>query len=46
MGAMVGEGSGLMRVRKTSSVFRLHASSEGVVAGLSGQQNVPPLDEL
>jgi len=34
------------RVRKTSSVFRLQASSEGVVAGLSGQQNGTPLDEI
>ena len=34
------------RVRKTSSVFRLQASSEGVVAGLSGHQNGTSLDEL
>jgi len=33
------------RVRKTSSVFRLHASSEAVVVGGLGQQNVAPLSK-
>ena len=33
-------------VGQTSSVFRLQASSEGVVAGVSGQENGPRLNEI